>query len=1111
MQWAASAVLTEPSLSKVSNGHSTTDPYDRASSANTHRLPSAAMSVDARWVRYGRPAAEELRAAISSAKGGEPLSPVSVVVPSNYVGVATRRLLASGSLGPLCDRGTGVAAVSFVTVYRLAELLGARRLAASGRRPVSTPVLAAAMRTALAGQPGMFAPVAGHAATETALISAYRELRDLSGPALDVLAGRSARAADVVRLHRTARAILEPAFYDEEDLLDAATTTLREDAAEVTRLGAVIVYLPERLSLHGGQLLGAVAGPSELVVLAGTTGDAGADAEVERSVRRIAVTTSTPPVAEQPLDVVAVGRTRIITVSDCDEEVRTAVRVVVDAARAGTPLDRIAILHASPEPYARLAHEQLFAADIALNGAAVMPLTSRVLGRTLLGLLALPARGFRREDVFTWLAGGRLRHDGHAISVSAWERISREAGVVAGRDDWDRRLTTFAVAQETRAERVEDDPDAPSWRAETLRAKAAGARAMRDFVLGLVDDLAAAATQQRSWGERVAWARNLLRVLTDDAHHRATWPHDERKAAERVESALDRLSTLDAVEPSVDLDVFTRTLELELETDLGRVGRMGEGVLVGSVSMGVGLDFDLVVVLGLAEGLFPSPTRDDSLLPDHERARTGDELPLRSQSVEDQHRQLLAALAGARSQVVFVPRGDLRRNVERVPSRWILQIASALAGERWWSTDLWSADEEWITNVASFDAGIRRMGFAATAQEHRLRSLMVHGSTRLSVPVLAAAGDDALGSGAEVVAARRSDRFTRFDGNLAGSALPSPAERVTSATRLESWASCPFAYLMRNVLQVEEVENPEDELQITPRDKGSLVHQALEEFILEVLARPEPDRPGPHERWSPSDRARMVSIGGRVCDDYEQRGLTGRPIFWQQDRRRIIADLLHFLDADSFYRESHGMRPLAAELEFGFPGAELGTVSLELPDGRAVSFRGFADRVDVAEDGRLHVLDYKTGKVDPYRGLSEENPDANGQMLQLAVYGQAARHRYGTPGTPVRAEYWFVSSRGRFERVGYSVTADVLAHIGETLQAMVNGIEAGVFPPYPTAQSTSIRVECPYCDPDAMGVAELRRQYEHKQADTALDAFVKFVHPLGDIEVDTDTQELVND
>jgi len=76
------------------------------------------MGIDIRWMRYGRPAAEELRASISLAKGDEPLAPVTIVVPSNYVGVATRRLLASGSLGSVCRRGIGVAAVSFVTVDR---------------------------------------------------------------------------------------------------------------------------------------------------------------------------------------------------------------------------------------------------------------------------------------------------------------------------------------------------------------------------------------------------------------------------------------------------------------------------------------------------------------------------------------------------------------------------------------------------------------------------------------------------------------------------------------------------------------------------------------------------------------------------------------------------------------------------------------------------------------------------------------------------------------------------------------------------------------------------------------------------------------------------------
>ena len=61
-----------------------------------------------------------------------------------------------------------------------------------------------------------------------------------------------------------------------------------------------------------------------------------------------------------------------------------------------------------------------------------------------------------------------------------------------------------------------------------------------------------------------------------------------------------------------------------------------------------------------------------------------------------------------------------------------------------------------------------------------------------------------------------------------------------------------------------------------------------------------------------------------------------------------------------------------------FAGPRWAPVALDLPDGRHVHFRGLADRVDVADDGTLHVVDYKTGKADNYRDLSEDNPDAQG-------------------------------------------------------------------------------------------------------------------------------------
>jgi hypothetical protein len=95
---------------------------------------------------YGRPAVALLRDRIAAAKADDPLRPVTVVVPTNYVGVSTRRLLADGALGAITDRGVGIAGLTLVTIYRLAELLGAPRLSAQGRRPVSTPVVAAAIR-----------------------------------------------------------------------------------------------------------------------------------------------------------------------------------------------------------------------------------------------------------------------------------------------------------------------------------------------------------------------------------------------------------------------------------------------------------------------------------------------------------------------------------------------------------------------------------------------------------------------------------------------------------------------------------------------------------------------------------------------------------------------------------------------------------------------------------------------------------------------------------------------------------------------------------------------------------------------------------------------------
>jgi RecB family exonuclease len=991
----------------------------------------------------------------------------------------------------------GLAAVTFVTPYRLAELLGAAPLASTGRRPVSTPVLAAAMRDVLLTDPGVFGPVAHHPATEAALVAAYRELRDVTPKALRALGTRSPRARDVVRLHLAARDRLEPEWYDEEDLMSAAAASLDAGMHEGA-LGAVVVYLLQRISRHAALLLDAASRAADLHVVAGFTGNVPADAEVATSLGRLDGTLPDPPVVD-PLDVADSHTTRLVTTSDADDEVRAAVRAVVDATRAGTPLDRIAVLYASAQPYARLAHEQLAAAGIQANGAAVVPVAARMAGRALLQLLALPEGGFRRQDVFAWLSAAPAQHEGRLAPVSAWERLSRDAAVVGG-TDWDVRLASFAADLDAQAKASGDDPDEPGWRAERLARRATRARELRRFVQTLMHDLGEASARPRRWSEHAHWAGETLNRVLGGPARRERWPAVERKSAERVERALLRLGTLDAVEEPVGLDVFTRTLQLELEADLGRVGRFGTGVLVGSVGMGVGLDLDLVVVLGLAEGFFPGPVRDDSLLPDHERAAAAGQLPLAGERVERQHRELLATLAASTRHVLAMPRGDLRRSRDLMPSRWALAIASRLTGERVGSKQLLTAGNSWAVHVASFDGGLRTLHSPATEQEFRLRALLAQPGRDLVDPVLT--------QGVCVMEARRSDRFTRFDGNLGGLAVPSPVDRVMSATRLQRWATCPFDYFMQDVLRVEQVENPEEQLQITPLVRGDLVHRVLERFILVVLARPAGEQPRPDDPWSHSDRALMTRITDELCDEYQAAGLTGRPIFWGRDRAAIHADVQEFLTVDDQRRREERTRPIAAELAFGFDGSEVTTVPVTLPDGRVLRFRGKADRVDRGDDGTIRIVDYKTGKPDGYRGLSESDPDQHGTKLQLVIYGVAARLHSGDPAAPVHAEYWFVSRRGEFKCIGYPITPDVLERVGVTLGKMVAGIETGVFPnhPDPTVVSSSPWIDCHSCDPDALGITELRGRWERKRADPALADYADLAEPVDDVRTE-DTHE----
>ena len=967
-------------------------------------------------------ALDALAGMISDAKGTDRLAPVTVAVPTNTCGVMTRRAL---------GRRGGVAGVDMVTLNRLAELIAGPPLAAAGRSPMSTPVIDLTIGALLADDPGPFGAVATHPSTVVALRNLHTELRLAEPDRVRRLHDQSLRGRQAVRISSAITAALETEWYDEADLYATATEAVAARRTEGLR--RLVLHLPQELPGQAIAFIRALSHQVDVGVVAQLTGVSKADDDTRQLLEALG-SASTLSNAVQQTDRAAPAPAAIVSTTDADEEVREATRLIVEAARAGTPFERIAVLWPAQRPYARLVEHHLTAAEIPWNGRPGTTLAERLAPRLVLDLLDVDRRGLRRRNVFDMLADLPLRNpEGEYLPTASWERVSRYAGV-ARDDDWDRRLGSLSGNER--------------W--------GASADSLRSFVGDLRNQLGHPATP-RTWHDWATWCTEQLEQRLGQ-HTIERLAESEYRAYEALTGALDRLGHLDPVSAPVTRHQFRSTLEAELDATPPRQGRVGHGVTAAPLAGASGLDVDVAIVLGAAEGMLPPRPTSDPLLSDADRALAG--LATTDARSARLHRVLLATLATS-AVTLTVPRGDLRSTSAVEVSRWILP---------------WADDHRVI---ASHHAGVASTVFPASPTEHRLRR---RSQLDLAEPALSddavATGDTALRRGLRLLDARRRDALTEYDGDLSAVVVPQLAGPV-SPSRLETWTACPHAYFDHYLLDVEPIDEPGDEISITARDRGTAHHGALDSFHQAVIVGELP-QPGP-TGWTIEHHEALTLFFHDVCERTERRGRTGRPAFWADERARMLDDLLTWLRHDSDLVVRRGSTVVASEMRFG---ADDG-VSIELPDGRQIALLGSIDRVDRTRSGQLVVTDHKTGGRTKFKDLSPEDPTAGATLFQLPSYAAAARQRFGEPGTPVIAEYGLLR-KGEYARPGYELDADVDARVAEALASVVAGIETGYFPNRPERPGWRFFVGCHYCEPDGLGTTERWAEWQRKQHDPRL-------------------------
>ncbi len=1036
----------------------------------------------------GHQSPNHLRALIAEIQRDDALAPVTVIAPSVYANLSLRHGFARGKF----------ANVRFMPLARLAEYLGSPSLAAANRTPLTPALEGAAVRVASRRASGRLAGLASHPSTHRSLIRAFGELRLVDESALDALAKNGGLLAEVVRLYRDFRDLTEREYYHPEQLVDAATEAVeRGNSAALSDLGFIVFFQIREVTRGQRALIEALAARGKCAVLLDLAGDDDADADTEALAKRLShalgepMRTDAPPPSDDD--------TRMLIAPDPHQEIRWAIRSIMRRAAGGVPFSRMAVLYRKYAPYSSLIGEELELAGIPIAGPRQTSLLDTAVGRTLDGLMKIGEGDLARGAVTAWLASCPLRRPPEdanergwrGIDASRWDQISKEAGIVGGLEQWKSRLETHAENLETTAADALEQEEISEARAEGMRRAAQSARELRAFVSNLAERCEPP-PDGSEWREFCDWAKELL----NDYLSTNSMPESEEEARDKIEDALESLKTAQRIEPSPAFATFRRALDDALRAPVGHHGAVGEGVFVGSVRSAAAMRFDAAHVVGMIEGAMPPALRDDALLPERAKQNAGGAeagFRMHRHQRASERYDYLSALRVAPSVALSYPDADPAAGRKHYPSRWFLERASEIYGKPLRSQESLTEIGEvgWLSVIPSAEAALDTVAEIGGADLydydlHSISSWKAAGHRVASHPL---AKSGVLARTLELGRLRGGESFTEWDGNLSDIAKGSRfaaalTDRALSPTSLQSWAECPFRYFLGRILRLASVESPEDAHSISPLDSGSLTHRILERFMLDVQ---RDDRiPAPGEAWGAARREILMRVAQEEFDKAERRGVVGKPLTWALRKADIIADLDTFLEQDDELRRNSGVSPRYVEKRFGVEGGAWKEAALELPDGSEIRFRGIIDRVDVAPNGGgALALDYKTGDAQYYNGL-EDDPSDRGRRLQVGAYALALRRALGDDAE-VKAAYWFVSDRGKFEfrpKNGFDAgDENARERFAAAVSAIADGIRGGVFP-----ANSGKREEwrggfenCKFCEFDRLCPSRRDKHWENKR------------------------------
>lgn len=453
-----------------------------------------------------------------------------------------------------------------------------------------------------------------------------------------------------------------------------------------------------------------------------------------------------------------------------------------------------------------------------------------------------------------------------------------------------------------------------------------------------------------------------------------------------------------------------------------------------------GMEFPYVFVVGLNQGVVPSPTKAHWLT-DRFRQLWSDKPSNAHEQKELQFIWFRFCMAAAQSRL-YISYIDPHLDEKMLPSPFLESLWSADAAER-------SQVQENLAHLQDAKAVLpipSSWEAVSTAREHEERAaLWLGGVQTLHVPIDAPVDEPMMTEAVQHAAqATRWEHIhtvwdiererayvvgSSWDGRLQTEESLQhirslyPPDHLWSVSRLNRYAMCTFQFFSTDLLRLEQEDEAEDGIPAAAR--GQFLHELLHALLLPWK------RKLPWDASEPLPTPHTVDESGAVVErvfadveaNWGDSSLQNRPL-WRWERARLLETLSVWYRQEVESLLETGLRPGYLEWSFGMPldgdeTSDPASISdpIGLPiGGKTLQLRGRIDRIDFDKSGTWALFyDYKTSLAS-YGGQTDIE---NGLDFQLPMYIDSFIQWQKTLGRniqPIGAAYYELKERA--ERKG---------------------------------------------------------------------------------------------